>query len=250
MRAAIERDPAPPPSWAVPEVAWFAALIGGFVCAWAGAETRVPGAGAFLAGVFATGYQVLLLRRGSDGGAAMVAGAALLGVLVGAVALHEQAGPEAARRAFPLAAFYVERQIVPLLGGGEPGLVPAAVSAAALAAALVCARATSGLVPLLGGAALAGAMGVAAPIAVGGGAAREVSVLQSLHSVPPWALLQLAGLVLAQTVLASPEPVLPWEDLRPVRRRLLAAGLGLCALGVAVQPVLDEPWGAWVPSLS
>jgi len=250
------RAEAPTPTWAVPEAAWFLALVGGFAATWAGAMTGVPGVAALLAGAFATFYQAALHRRNAHGAAGMAAGAAILGALVGAIGLVLELGPGGAARALPLAETYVTQAIEPLYradyagrppsGAGGPGQLLAAV--VVLAVALASARATRSLVPLLAAALVAGWLGIAGATAAAVATPGETHVLLSLHSVPPWALLQLVGVVLTASVLSSGAPVFPLAELDRPRRRLLAVGAPALLLGLVLQPLIAAPWGAWVSS--
>jgi hypothetical protein len=243
---------APRPAWAVPETAWFLALIGGFATTWVGAVIGISGVGPLLAAVLATWYQAVLHRRREHGAAGMVAAAAILGVLVAAIGLVVETGFDPARRAFPLASAYVRAAVEPLylVPAGRVGAATwfqVALAAGACGLGLLLARPTRGLVPLLGACGAAGALGIAAPAAAAGGTPMDPYVLLALHSLPPWALLQLLGVVLLQSVLASPEHVLPLDELPAGRRRLLLVGAPALGLGLLLQPFLALPWGRWVP---
>jgi hypothetical protein len=186
----------------------------------------------------------------------------VLGVLVGAIGLVVEQGLASARGLFPLASLYLQDAIEPLYAAARPGgpasepvgaarLVQTAVAAGFAAACLALARPTRGLIPLLGAASAAGMLGIAASAAaaasaLGSGAPAETGVLSALHSVPPWALAQLVGVVLVAGVLASEERVLPLDELSPGRRRLLWIGAPALALGLVLQPLLAGPWGAWI----
>jgi len=234
---------APAPAWSMPEVAWFLALVGGFAAAWAGAATGIPGLAAVFAAAFALLYQTLLVRRLADGTAGLVAVAAALGVIVAAIALAGEGGREAVISRFPPAGLYREHVLVPLFAG-KGGLGLAGTGAAALAAVLLLAlaRPTHGLAPLLAGTVAAGALGVSAAAGRGG---PDATVLAALEHLPPWAFLQLAGLLVLQAGLQGHEPLLPLDELRAARRRLLAYGGVLLGLGLAAEPLIAAPWGAW-----
>lgn len=241
----LARETGPRPAWCVPEIAWFLALAGGCAAAWTGASTGVPGLGAALAALFALGYQTLLVRRSAEGTAGMAAAAAALGVIVAAVGLAGQDGWEPTARAFPPAAAYHARMIAPLLAGeGGPGLAAAVAGALAAALLLLLARPSRGLFPLAAGIAAASVLGVAAA-AVPAAGGEEPSVLTALEHLPPWGLLQVAGLLLAQAGLLGHEPLLPLDELRPARRRVLLLGAALLALGIVLEPLLARAWGAW-----
>jgi len=238
------REAAPRPAWSVPEVAWFLALGGGGAAAWAGAASGVPALGAALAALFALAYQTLLMRRSADGTGGMVAVAAAVGVIVAAIGIAYEGGWEAAAGAFPPARLYHERVLAPLfLGEGGAPFARAGAVALASAVLLVCARPTQGLLPIAAGVAAAGVLGVAAARALADDP--EASVLTALEHLPPFALLQVIGLLLAQAGLLGHEPLLPLDELRPSRRRLLALGGALLFLGIVLEPLLARAWGAW-----
>jgi hypothetical protein len=241
----FEREARPRPPWCVPEIAWFLALAGGCAAAWAGASSGVPVLGAALATLFALAYQTLLVRRSAEGTAGMAAVAAALGVIVATIGLAGQDGWEPTARAFPPAATYHARVLGPLLAG-EGGPTIAAAGAGALGAALLLllARPSRGLFPLAAGIAGAAVLGVAAA-AARAAPGEEPSVLTALEHLPPWGLLQVAGLLLAQAGLLGHEPLLPLDELRPARRRLLALGGALLLSGIVLEPLVARPWGAW-----
>jgi hypothetical protein len=231
------------PAWAVPEIAWFLALVGGFAAAGAGAATGVPGLAAVFATAFALGYQALLVRRMAEGTAGLVALAASLGVIVAAIALAGEGGREATLRACPPAGLYRELVLEPLFAGAA-GLSLAAPGAAAVSAALLLAlaRPTHGLAPLFVCMAAAGVLGVSATYGLRG---EEVTILAGLEHLPPWGFLQMAGLLLLQAGLQGHEPLLPLDELRAPRRRLLGSGGALLGLGLLAEPLLAAPWAAW-----
>ncbi|MEM7310937.1 MAG: hypothetical protein AAF682_29980 [Planctomycetota bacterium] len=237
-------------SWNQPEVAWLIGSALGFAAAWAGGVSGLPWAGALVAAALAVALQFLLLRRGRDGTAAMVALSTALGAALAGVGLVLEQSYLSAAPAFPLAEAFVEREIRPLLAG-DTDLILAATGRNALVALvlLVLARPTQGLAPLVGGAVAGGALGVAGGWCATAGADTPPEVLDGVLGVAPWGLLQLAGVLLAQAALAGPERLFPLDEMAPARRRVLFLGLVLLALGLAAQPLVAAPWGAWVARL-
>ena len=241
-------EPTRGPAWTQPEIAWFLAVAVGFSAAWVGAIASIPGAGGIIAAICAVVFQFVLLRRGLYGTAGMAAVAVALGVALAAVGLVGEGGLSKGGSPFPLAAYYVTQVIRPLLDGDSGGVwLATALSAVAATVLLLLARPTQGLVPLVAGTLAAGALGAAGAEAGRPGEGIP-AVLDGLQSIPPWGLLQLAGVLLLQVVLAGPEPVFPLEELRQPRRRVLATGLALLGIGLFMQPLAAEAWAAWVPA--
>ena len=231
--------------WQQPEFVWAVALAAGFLGTWLGIASRVPGVGAILATTLYAPLYIVLLRRGKPGLAAFTSIAWCFGILLAPLAAaRADSFAELAPRLL-LARSYVDAELGPLVDGGGADPIAATLRNAVLALAVVAlARPALGLGALLGLSLLVGTLG--------GGAAwfseRAVRhgadpVASALAGIAPFAIAQLLGLLLCVAALADPAPL---RGLAEPRRRMLVGGALLVLAGLAVQPALAVPWGAWL----
>jgi hypothetical protein len=241
------------PVWAQGTVAWPIALFAGFLGCWIGLQTQWTGFASVLAAVaFAPLFIVLLNRRGPvlAGVVSLAWAAGIAGALIGAVMEGQS---ELVRSHLPFPDLYRLSRIQGLEAAHSPG-ADAVVSGQPpwwlplcwCVTTLALARATRGLLALVSSAfALAvveSGAGESVLRALERGANPVVAILLCTS---PFAVLELAGVLLASAALAQHGLPAP-PDVRQQRRRLLGAGLALAGGGWIASLALAPAWWRWL----
>lgn len=230
------------PRWESLEVSWPLALAAGFVGAWIGTRSGIPGAPELAASaLFGPLFLAHVLR-----GRAVLAGLLSVGwvVALGAALMGSvyEAGWLELSRVLPLAEWFLEVSVRPLLADPAQGISwrSVAVLWTLVLVTALAARLSRGILALPLLAAGAGAIaGAGAWVAVRVETAGD-PLFAALTAVPPHVLLPLVGAALLAAGTADPPRGL--DELDRPGQSLRMGGLGIALLGGLFAPTVARLW--------